>query len=191
MSPTPKQYELLVFLDNYQTTHGYAPSYIEMKDGVGLKTKSGIHRLLKGLAQRGFIKTTYGLSRSVEILKFPSGSLEPMASEIEDKLAFQLTRATSFWVSRQYRFHKTRMWRCDFAIWLHEPGPYDLPLLVEIEGARRGKPGRHQRVDGMDADCEKYAEAIIAGYTLLRVSGRMVRDGRALRFIERLLLPPE
>ena len=101
-------------------------------------------------------------------------------SEIEEILAFQLN-AVGIYVEREFRFHPTRKWRSDFKI-----GP---KLLVEVEGATYGKPGRHQRIDGIDADCEKYAEAMLMGYDVLRVSGRMVRDGRALNFIERYLTP--
>lgn len=99
-------------------------------------------------------------------------------SQTEDTLAFQLMAAgISF--EREYRFHPTRKWRTDFIV--------DGRLLVEVEGAIRGKPGRHQRVDGVDADCTKYAEAMLMGWPVLRVSARMARDGRALQYIERLL----
>ena len=101
-------------------------------------------------------------------------------SEIEETLAFHM-KAVGIGFEREFQFHPARKWRADFKI-----GP---KLLVEVEGAKRGNPGRHQRIDGIDADCEKYAEAMLMGYDVLRVSGRMVRDGRALNFIERYLTP--
>ena len=61
------------------------------------------------------------------------------------------------------------------------------PLLVEIDGAKRGAPGAHQRVSGIDYDCRRGAEALLQGYRVLRVSSRMVQDGTALQIIERLL----
>ena len=103
-------------------------------------------------------------------------------SEIEDMLAFHLN-AVGIEFEREFQFHPVRKWRSDFKI-----GP---KLLVEVEGAIRGNPGRHQRIDGIDVDCEKYAEAMLAGYDVLRVSGRMVRDGRALNFIERYVTPED
>lgn len=90
---------------------------------------------------------------------------------------------------REYRFHPERKWRSDFAIWscAESRDRGDLPLLVEIEGAKYGAPGRHQRVDGIDADCEKYANAMLLGHTVLRVSARQVQNGKALQWIEQLL----
>ena len=53
-------------------------------------------------------------------------------------------------------------------------------MIVEVMAPWRGKPGAHQRVDGIDYDCERQAEAMLQGYAFMRVSGRMARDGRAL-----------
>ena len=82
------------------------------------------------------------------------------------------------WV-REYRFHAIRKWRFDFA-------NVALKIAVEIEGfAPGGRAGRHQRVAGFTADTEKYAEAAIAGWRLIRVTTRQVRDGTAFTWIER------
>ena len=91
-------------------------------------------------------------------------------SQAEDTLAFQM-RAVGIPFEREYRFHPTRKWRCDFLV----AGR----LLVEVEGAIRQAQGRHQTVEGVDRDCEKYAEAMLLGWPVLRVSARMARDGRA------------
>ncbi|PTB85752.1 repressor LexA, partial [Pseudidiomarina aestuarii] len=53
---TRKQYELLVYIDNYLRDHGISPSFDEMKEALSLKSKSGIHRLITGLEERGFIR---------------------------------------------------------------------------------------------------------------------------------------
>ena len=98
-------------------------------------------------------------------------------SRAEAELALQL-RAVSIGMVREYGFHPTRRWRFDFA----DPEHY---LAVEIEGVKYGKPGRHQRVDGMNADCEKYAEALLLGWSVLRVTPQQVRSGLAIRWIER------
>ena len=113
----------------------------------------------------------------------------PTPSKSEASLAFALTHALGVVFETEHRFHNVRRWRADFAIWPDNETKRAgiLPLLVEIEGAKYGSPGRHQRVDGIDRDCEKYAEAMCLGYHVLRLSARMVRDGRALGYIERML----
>lgn len=61
---TFKQAELLSFIRAYMArSKGIAPSFEEMKDGVGLSSKSGIHRLLGGLSERGYIEREEGRSR--------------------------------------------------------------------------------------------------------------------------------
>lgn len=79
----------------------------------------------------------------------------------------------------EYKFHPTRHWRFDFA-WP------ELKLALEIEGGTRIN-GRHNRHKGYEADCEKYNEAQLMGWIVLRVTSEMVNDGRALRLIERAL----
>ncbi len=77
----------------------------------------------------------------------------------------------------EHRFAPPRRWRFDLA-WPDEH------IAVEIEGGT-WVYGRHSRPAGYEADCEKYAEAALAGWLVLRVTGHMVNDGRALRLIER------
>lgn len=69
---TRQQAVLLQFLDGYMSEHkGRSPSFDEMKDALGLKAKSGIHRLLSGLAERGYIARRRHQSRSIRILRAP------------------------------------------------------------------------------------------------------------------------
>ena len=110
-------------------------------------------------------------------------------SQHEIELAWQLTHATKYPFQREFRFHPLRMWRADFAVWC-SPQSRDagaLPLLVEVEGAIRGKPGHHQRIDGMEEDCCKYAAALLAGFAVLRVMPSQVKSGQALEWIEKLM----
>ena len=113
-------------------------------------------------------------------------------SKGEEALAFALRAIGKYHVEREYRWHPTRRFRSDFAIWRSaaENDAGTLPLLVEIDGAKRGKPGAHQTVDGVDYDCRRSAEALVRGYVMLRVSTRMVKDGTALNHIESLMDPP-
>ncbi len=68
---TRKQYELLMYIDRHLRTHGVSPSFDEMKDALDLKSKSGIHRLITGLEERGFIHRLPHRARALEILRLP------------------------------------------------------------------------------------------------------------------------
>ena len=69
---TKKQHELLLFLEERISQSGVTPSFEEMKNKVGLKSKSGIHRLISALEDRGFIKKLPFKARAIEIIKSPN-----------------------------------------------------------------------------------------------------------------------
>ena len=68
---TEKQYQLLEFLCGRIRDQGIAPSYEEMKTHMGLHSKSGIHRLVSGLEERGFIRRLNRRARAIEIMRRP------------------------------------------------------------------------------------------------------------------------
>jgi repressor LexA len=68
---TRKQNELLHFINKRLTDAGVSPSFDEMKEALGLKSKSGIHRLITGLEERGFIRRLPHRARALEVLKLP------------------------------------------------------------------------------------------------------------------------
>jgi repressor LexA len=68
---TRKQNELLLFINRHLTEKGVSPSFDEMKEALGLKSKSGIHRLITGLEERGFIKRLPHKARALEVLRLP------------------------------------------------------------------------------------------------------------------------
>lgn len=68
---TKKQYDLLQFINNHLKFRGVSPSFDEMKDALGLKSKSGIHRLITGLEERGFIRRLPHRARALEVLQLP------------------------------------------------------------------------------------------------------------------------
>lgn len=68
---TRKQYELLMFIDQRLRATGISPSFDEMKDALDLKSKSGIHRLITGLEERGFIRRLAHRARALEVVKLP------------------------------------------------------------------------------------------------------------------------
>ena len=101
-------------------------------------------------------------------------------SDLEDIFELQLHAAGLLaGVKREMRFHATRRWRFDFS-WPAKK------LAVEIEGGTWVQ-GRHTRGQGFESDCEKYAEALLLGWRILRVSSTMVRSGKALEYVEFML----
>jgi repressor LexA len=74
---TKKQHELLMFINQRLTATGVSPSFDEMKDALNLRSKSGIHRLISGLAERGFIRRLPHRARALEVVKLPEESAAP------------------------------------------------------------------------------------------------------------------
>lgn len=68
---TPKQHKLLMYIDTFINQTGHSPSFEEMKEAVGLKSKSGIHALLNSLEERGFIRKLAHKARALEVIKLP------------------------------------------------------------------------------------------------------------------------
>ena len=68
---TKKQKNLLLFINKKIRSAGISPSYEEMKNALNLKSKSGIHRLVTALEERGFIKRLAHKARALEVLKLP------------------------------------------------------------------------------------------------------------------------
>ena len=68
---TKKQKNLLLFINKKLRSSGISPSYEEMKDSLNLKSKSGIHRLISALEERGFIRRLPHKARALEVIKLP------------------------------------------------------------------------------------------------------------------------
>jgi repressor LexA len=75
---TSKQHELLMFIHERLKEAGVPPSFDEMKDALDLRSKSGIHRLIKALEERGFIKRLPNRARAIEVVRMPE-SMTPAA----------------------------------------------------------------------------------------------------------------
>ena len=71
---TRKQAELLRFIQERLRESGVPPSFDEMKDALDLKSKSGIHRLIMALEERGFIRRLPNRARALEVIKLPEGA---------------------------------------------------------------------------------------------------------------------
>jgi repressor LexA len=78
---TKKQRELLLFINQRLTATGISPSFDEMKDALSLKSKSGIHRLVSGLEERGFIRRLPHRARALEVIRSPEESGAGVAGE--------------------------------------------------------------------------------------------------------------
>ena len=73
---TRKQYELLMFIHERIRETGVPPSFDEMRDALDLKSKSGIHRLITALVERGFIHRLEHRARALEVIKLPENTVQ-------------------------------------------------------------------------------------------------------------------
>ena len=102
----------------------------------------------------------------------------PAPSRLEATLALHV-RAAGLNPETEYRFHPPRRWRFDFAF-------PEKKIAVECEGGTWTN-GRHVRGSGFEKDLEKYNQASLDGWVLLRFTGRMIQSGEALTQIEQAL----
>jgi repressor LexA len=68
---TRKQHELLSFIDRHLKETGVSPSFEEMKEALSLRSKSGIHRLISALEERGFLRRHHHRARALEVVRLP------------------------------------------------------------------------------------------------------------------------
>lgn len=105
--------------------------------------------------------------------------MKPQLSELESELAFLLKNSGFPPWEVEYRFDDVRRWRFDFA-WP------DLKVAAECEGGL-WSGGRHTRPAGFEGDCEKYDEATLAGWKVLRFTGKQIKSGYALDALRRAI----
>ena len=80
---TRKQSELLSYLNEHMQRHEVPPSFDEMRDALGLASKSGVHRLVSGLEERGYIRRLANRARAIEILKPAAAAGGVITSSVE------------------------------------------------------------------------------------------------------------
>lgn len=85
---TRKQHELICFIADRLNDTGVSPSFEEMKDALDLKSKSGVHRLISALEERGFLRRLPNRARALEVLKMPerSDSKKPVVAAPKDNV---------------------------------------------------------------------------------------------------------
>lgn len=96
---TPAMREVYDFVGNFIDEHGYSPTYDEIKDGVGLASKSSVYRTVKQLARSGFIWVAPHRNRSIEIVKNPadrSAISQVRSYLVEISTTQQLSKAQSY-----------------------------------------------------------------------------------------------
>src|SRR5262245_1318666 len=89
---TKKQYELLMYIHQRVRESGVPPSFDEMKDALDLRSKSGIHRLITALEERGYIKRLEKRARALEILRLPDNTSEGVRPAATRNQALRLAR---------------------------------------------------------------------------------------------------
>ena len=104
---TKKQYELLMFIHQRVRETGVPPSFDEMKDALDLRSKSGIHRLITALEERGYIKRLEKRARALEIVRLPENAAEGMRPAATRNQALRLSRPdVSGRLARDTRDHR-------------------------------------------------------------------------------------
>lgn len=81
---TQRQHQLLKFIQDYLDQHGVPPSFEEMRSALKLKSKSGIHRLITGLEERGYIRRLAYRARALEVLRLPSSLQKVAGGDVVD-----------------------------------------------------------------------------------------------------------
>ena len=92
---TRKQYELLRFINERLKEAGVPPSFDEMKDALDLRSKSGIHRLITALEERGFIRRLPNRARAIEVIKLPELGRPPATAAAASRRASSKARSAS------------------------------------------------------------------------------------------------
>lgn len=101
------------------------------------------------------------------------------ASHLETLAAWAMKAANLPMPTTEYRFHPVRKWRFDFC-WPSQK------VALEVEGGTYAA-GRHTRGSGFEADCVKYCEAKVMGWTVLRVTKAHINDGSMVRWVKAAL----
>ena len=92
---TRKQHELLLFIHKRLSEDGVSPSFDEMKDALQLASKSGVHRLVSALEERGFIRRLPHRARALEVLKLPESAAPPARSTSDKVVQADFSRSDS------------------------------------------------------------------------------------------------
>ncbi len=115
---TKKQYQLLLFIDQRLRDVGFSPSFEEMKEALGLRSKSGIHRLITALEERGFLRRLPHRARALEVLRMPENALLPGRREQEPALSSSLALSSSNVIHADFKFQTAQAGTPDHSVQL-------------------------------------------------------------------------
>lgn len=101
---TKKQYQLLLFIDQRLKDVGFSPSFEEMKEALGLRSKSGIHRLITALEERGFLRRLPHRARALEVLRLPENVVLPARRDMEPMLSSSPALSSSNVIHADFKF---------------------------------------------------------------------------------------
>ncbi len=87
---TQRQHQLLKFIQDYLEQHGVPPSFEEMRSALKLKSKSGIHRLITGLEERGYIRRLAYRARALEVLRLPTNLQKVAGGDVVEAAADEI-----------------------------------------------------------------------------------------------------
>ena len=87
---TQRQHQLLKFIQDYLDQHGVPPSFEEMRSALKLKSKSGIHRLITGLEERGYIRRLAYRARALEVLRLPTSLQKVAGGDVIDAVSVDI-----------------------------------------------------------------------------------------------------
>lgn len=85
---TPRQQELFLFITTFVKEKGIAPSFEEMRKKLSLRSKSGVHRLMVSLEERGYIRRIPNRARAIEILRYPNDMVGTFGQETAAEIPF-------------------------------------------------------------------------------------------------------
>ena len=118
-------------------------------------------------------------SKQIKNARRPQAKKQPRAVSVGEALLARQLDAMKIAYTKEFQFHPERKWRADFRI-------DGYPILIEVEGGVWSQ-GRHTRGKGFEGDCEKYNQAAILGFTVLRYSTEQVKSGLAVKEIKQLV----
>lgn len=80
---TMRQQQALTFIKAYRDAHGVTPLYVEIRDHLGLNSTSGVHRIMRGMEERGLITRVPGATRGVQIVATAKDAIMTVLDEVE------------------------------------------------------------------------------------------------------------
>ena len=107
-------------------------------------------------------------SKQIKNARRPQAKKQPRAVSVGEALLARQLDAMKIPYTKEFQFHQERKWRADFRI-------DGYPILIEVEGGVWSQ-GRHTRGKGFEGDCEKYNQAAILGYHVLKGSTQQVKS---------------